>query len=176
MILLTATTAMETSTRKWKVALFAGVATAIVAALLVSLVNTSVLPALLGLLLGAAPVVGFDLARGAFGRSWRPVVAGLIGNVLFLAALFMPGAAPIMVPLLGILSMILWPIVVGAMVQAFSLGRLFLWSLIGLVLGVVAVLVVVAPILGQDPYAWLTPGAMVFWGVWGAAVAIGMGR
>lgn len=175
MTLLTAST-MGTSTAKWKVAVFAGVATAIVAAVLVLLINTPVLPAILGLVLGAAPVVGFDLARGALGKSWRPVIAGLIGNILFLAAIFVPGAAPVVVPVVGILSMILWPIIVGAMVSEFSLGRLFLWSLIGLVVGVVAVLVVVAPILGQDPYAWLMPAAIVFWGVWGAAVGIGMGR
>lgn len=171
MTLLTAMNVAQTTDNKWKTSLYAGLATAVVALVMVLLMGVPFLPILLGLLLGAAPLVGYDLARGAFGTNWRPVIAGIIGNILFLAGLFLPGEAfAVVAPAVGVLSMILWPIVVGAMTPNQSVGKLLIASLLGLLLGLAIVLAVVAPLFGQNPYAWLGLAGVVFWSVWGGTV------
>ena len=120
MTILTAMSVARTDGNHWKVALYAGLATAVVALLMVLLRGVPFLGALLGILLGAAPLVGHDLARGAFGANWRSVIAGLIGTILFVVGIFLPRvwaedfgwiAAGSIV---SILSTILWSIVVGA--------------------------------------------------------------
>ncbi len=171
MTILTAMNIAQTDDNRWKVLLYAGGATVVVVLLMILLIGVPFLPVLLGILIGAAPLVGYDLARGVLGVDWRPVIAGLIGNILFVAGFFVPGEAyGLVVAIVGILSMILWPIVVGAMSPNQSVGKLLLASLIGLVLGIIVVVAVVIPLFGQNPYSWLRVAAILLWAVWGGAV------
>ena len=170
MIPLTAMSASQSSSNMWKTAVYAGVATGVIALVMTLVIGVPVVGPILGLLIGAGPIVGYDLARGAFGNNWRPVIAGIIGNVLFLAGIFLPGEAfPVVAGIVGVLSAILWPIIVGAMVSEQSLGKLFLGSLLGLILGLVVALVV-ASTMGQDPSQWPRVAGVIFWLVWGGTV------
>lgn len=172
MTLLSTLTASRSNANLWLAAVYAGVITGIIALAMILLINVPVLWVVAGLLIGAGPVLGYDLARGQLGASWKPVIGGIIGTILFvlgLVPLFVPIAAiavPILVVVAGLLSVILWPIVVGAMSPNQSIGRLLLGSLLGLVIGLVVVLAVVAPIMGQNP-SWIGTGMVVFWAVWG---------
>ncbi len=170
MTVATAPTPEVTTINRWLVSLYAGIFTAVVALVLVLVTNIPILAALIGLLIGIAPILAYQVALGTLGRNWRPVIAGLIGYVLFLAALFLPSeAVGWAVPVLGLLSMIIWPLIVGAMMRDQSVGRLFLASLIGLVLGVAAAFIT-GLILGQDPYAWVGLAGILFFSFWGGTV------
>ena len=177
MTILTATSVAQTNDERRKAALYAGLATAVVALLMALLKGVPVVVALLGVVIGAAPIVGYDFARGALGANWRPIVAGLIGNNLFLVGFIVLAilrvspigdAFPVIVIVAGILSTILWPIVVGAMSPNQSLGKLLLASIIGLILGII-VLLVVALMAGQNPSNW-SGIAVPAWAVWGGTV------
>lgn len=170
MIPLTAMSASQSGSNVWKAALYAGVATAVVAFVMTLLIGVPVIAPIVGLLIGAAPILGLDLARGALGANWRPVIAGIVGNILFVAGIFLPGEAfPVVAGVVGVLSTILWPIIVGAMVSEQSLGKLLLGSLLGLLLGLVIALFV-ASAMGQDPTQWPRVAGIVFWAVWGGTV------
>ena len=172
MTILTATSVAQTNDDRWKAAMYAALAAAVVSLLMVLLKGVPVLGALLGIVIGAAPIVGYDFARGALGENWRPVIAGLIGNVLFVVGIVLPGVFTedigfVFVGLIvSILTAIIWPIVVGAMSPNHSIGKLLLASIIGLILGLI-VYVVVA---GQDPTSWPGIAAVLFWAVWGGTV------
>ena len=172
MTILTATSVAQTNDDRWKAAMYAALAAAVVSLLMVLLKGVPVLGALLGIVIGAAPIVGYDFARGALGENWRPVIAGLIGNVLFVVGIVLPGVFTedigfVVVGLIvSILTAIIWPIVVGAMSPNHSIGKLLLASIIGLILGLI-VYVVVA---GQDPTSWPGIAAVLFWAVWGGTV------
>ena len=179
MTILTAMNAAQTNDDRWKVSLYAGLATAVVALLMVLLKSVPVLAALLGVVVGAAPLLGYDFARGVLGANWRPVIAGLIGNILFIVGFVIlqvvgfaePGAAyGWTVPALMILSIILWPIVVGAMSPNQSVGKLLVASLLGLILGLIVVLAVILPLFGQNPSSWPGIAAILFLSVWGGTV------
>lgn len=171
MTILTATSAAQTNTERWKASLYAALAAAVVALLMALLKGVPVLGPLLGIVIGAAPIVGYDFARDALGESWRPVIGGLIGNVLFVIG-FYPGLFSedigfVLVGLvISILSAILWPIVVGAMSPNQSIGKLLLASIIGLILGLIVYFVAA----GQDPTSWPGIAAILFWAVWGGTV------
>ena len=176
MTILTAATVAETNTERWKAPLYAAVAAAVVALLMSLLHGVPVLGGLLGIVIGAAPIVGYDYARGALGQNWRPVIAGLIGSIFFVVGVVLPGVFtdsfgfvvagfPI-----AILTTILWPIVVGAMSANQSILRLLLASVIGLILGYIVILAIVLPLLGQNPTTWPAIAAILYWAVWGAAV------
>lgn len=165
----TATPTPASRTNPWSASLYAGLLTAIVALILVLLAGVPVVPALVGLLLGAAPVLAVQMATGGVGQ-WKPVIGGMIGFILFVAGLFVPGEAfGWVAPVLALLSMILWPILVGAMSARHSVGRLLLASLLGLVLAVV-IFFVVASLMGQDPEGWVGTASIFALSFWGGTV------
>ena len=171
MTILTATSVAQTNTERWRASLYAALAAAVVSLLMVLLKGVPVVGPLLGIVIGAAPIVGYDFARGALGESWRPVIAGLIGNVFFVIGfypgLFVEDIGFFAVGLLvSILTTILWPIVVGAMSPNQSIWKLLLSSIIGLILGLVAYFAAA----GQDPTSWLGISTILFWAVWGGTV------
>lgn len=168
MIPLTAMSASKSGSNLWVSSLAAAVVTAVVAAVMVFTAGIAVVPALLGLLIGAAPIIGYDLARGSFGSNWRPVIAGIIGTILFVVAIFLPSETfGIVVAVVGLLStLIVWPIVVGAMSPSHSIGKLWVASLLGLIIG----LAVVSAVAGQDPYSWLPTAGVLFFACWGGTV------
>ena len=172
MTILTATSVAQTNDDHRKAAMYAALAAAVVSLLMVLLKGVPVLGALLGIVIGAAPIVGYDFARGALGENWRPVIAGLIGNVLFVVGIVLPGVFTedigfVFVGLIvSILTAIIWPIVVGAMSPNHSIGKLLLASIIGLILGLIVYFVVA----GQDPTSWPGIAAVLFWAVWGGTV------
>ena len=172
MTILTATSAAQTNTERWKASLYAALAAAVVSLLMVLLKGVPVLGALLGIVIGAAPIVGYDYARGALGENWRPVIAGLIGNVAFIIGIALPavftddfGFVATGIPI-SIITVILWPIVVGAMSPNQSIWKLLVASLIGLILAWIVSFFAA----GQDPTSWPGLAAILFWAVWGGTV------
>ena len=172
MTILTATSVAQTSTERWKASLYAALAAAVVALLMVLLRGVPVLGALLGIVIGAAPIVGYDYARGALGENWRPVIAGLIGAVAFVIGIALPavftddfGFVVAGLPI-SILTVIIWPIVVGAMSPNQSIWRLLLASIIGLILGLIVYFIAA----GQDPTSWPGIASILFWAFWGGTV------
>lgn len=159
----------------WTTALYAGLFTAIAALIFVYTTGAPIVPALAGLLIGAAPVLAYQLVVGGLGSNWRPVIAGILGFILFVAALFVPSPAVGWVtPVLALLSMlILWPIFVGAMSPDHSVGRLFLSSLLGLILGI-AIFFIVGLLMGQNPNAWVSPAGILFFAFWGGTVGVAL--
>jgi len=168
MIPLTAMSASKSSSNLWVSTLAAALVTAVAAAAMVYTAGMAVVPALFGLLIGAAPIIGYDLARGGFGSNWKPVIGGLIGNILFVAALFLPGESfGIVVAVVGLLStLLIWPIVVGIMSPSHSVGKLWIASILGLIIGLVAV----NAVAGQDPTSWLITAGVLFFACWGGTV------
>jgi hypothetical protein len=156
MLSLTVVTATRPTASPVLAALYAGVATALAAlatALLFQAENL-VLWILAFLLIGIAPVIGYQLATGQLGSDWKPLIGGLLGFILL------------------ILGWILWPILVGAMTRGQSVGRLFLASLVGIILGIV-VFLIAASAMGQNP-SWISTGFILLWAVWGATVGAAM--
>jgi len=168
MIPLTAMSVSKSGSNLWIASLAAALVTAVLAAVMVYTVGMPVVPALLGLLIGAGPIIGYDLARGNFGSNWKPVIGGIIGFILFVAAIFLPGETfGIIVAVAGLLStLIIWPIVVGAMSPSHSIGKLWVASLLGLIIG----LAVVSAVAGQDPNSWLKTAGVLFFACWGGTV------
>lgn len=168
MIPLTAMSATKSGGNLWIASLAAAIVTAVVAAVMIYTASMPVVPALLGLLIGAAPILGYDLARGGFGSNWKPVIAGIIGNILFVIAIFLPAETfGIVVAVAGLLStLIIWPIVVGAMSPSHSIGKLWIASILGLIIG----LAVVSAVAGQDPNTWPTTAGVLFFACWGGTV------
>lgn len=152
----------------WIASLAAAIVTAVVAAAMVYTTGMAVVPALLGLLIGAAPIIGYDLVRGGFGSNWKPVIGGIVGFILFVAAIFLPGETfGIVAAVAGLLStLLIWPIVVGAMSPSHSIGKLWIASLLGLIIG----LAVVSAVAGQDPNSWLKTAGVLFFACWGGTV------
>ena len=172
MTILTATSAGLTDMERWKSSLYAALAAAVVALLMVLLKGVPVLGGLLGIVIGAAPIVGYDFARGALGENWRPVIAGLIGNVAFLIGIALPavftddfGFVVVGFPI-SIITVILWPILVGAMSPNQSIWKLLLASIIGLILAWIVSFLAA----GQDPTSWPGIAAILFWAVWSGTV------
>ena len=158
MLLLTTMTATSSGSDSnvWRSALYAGGVTAIAALATVLLFRAEIpvlyIPAFL--LIGAAPVLGFDLAKGRLGQDWKPLIGGLLGFILL------------------ILGFILWPILVGAMGKSQSIGKLLVASIIGIVLGILAFLIL-GSIRGQDPI-WVLAGFTLLWAVWGGTCGAAM--
>jgi hypothetical protein len=179
MLPLTAMTITRTRGNVGLSAVYAGVFSAIAALAMVLLFDTPALWPIAGILIGAGPVLGYDLARGQLGTNWRPLIGGLIGYILFAIGwipFFVPLAAfaAFLLPVVaGILSVILWPIAVGAMSPNHSIGRLLLASLLGFVLGGLVMLAIVATIMGQDP-GWLRIGLVLFWAIWAGTCGVAM--
>lgn len=153
MVSLTAVTATTTEKSPWRAMAFAAVFSAIVA-LATALLFQAAIPVLYiiaFLLIGAAPVLGYDLAQGRLGRDWKPLIGGILGFLL---------------------TFILWPILVGALSKEQSIWRLLLFSVVGFLLGVIGFLIL-GSIVGQDP-AWVQWGWVVLWAIWGGACGAAM--
>jgi hypothetical protein len=167
--------AVAPATRKspWTPSLYAGLFTAVIALIYVLVLGMAIVPAIVGLLIGAAPILGYQYSRGVLGSDWKPVIGGILGFILFAAGFFLPEALGWVTLVLGLLSMIIWPIVVGAMMAEQSIGRLLLASLLGFVLGF-AVAFVVGLLMGQNPYAWVGLAGVLFFAFWGGTVGAAM--
>ena len=132
---------------------FAALFTAIVA-LATALLFQAAIPILYilaFLLIGAAPVLGYQMAEGALGRDWKTLVGGIVGFIL---------------------TFILWPILVGLFSKEQSVWRLLLASIVGFLLGLIAFLIM-GSVVGQDP-AWVQWGWVVLWAIWGGAAGAAM--
>jgi hypothetical protein len=138
------------------VAIYSAVATAIaaIATALLFQAEILVLYILAFLLIGFGPVIGYQLATGRLGSDWKPLIGGLLGFILL------------------ILGWILWPILVGAMTRGQSVGKLFIASLVGIILGIV-VFLIAASVMGQNP-SWIATGFTLLWAVWGGTVGAAM--
>jgi hypothetical protein len=156
MLPLTTMTAERPTASPVMAAVYAAIATAIaaIATALLFQAEILILYLLAFLLIGIAPVIGYQLATGRLGSDWRPLIGGLISFILL------------------ILGWLLWPILVGAMTKGQSVGKLFIASLIGIILGFV-VFLIVASAMGQDP-SWIATGFTLLWAVWGAVVGWAM--
>lgn len=156
MLPLTTMTATGSESNVWRTAIYAGGITAL-AALATALLFRAEIPFLYipaFLLIGAGPVLGFDLAKGQLGVDWKPLVGGILGFVLL------------------ILGFILWPILVGAMSKTQSIGKLLIASIIGIIVGILAFLIL-GSMMGQDPI-WILPGFTLLWAVWGGVCGAAM--
>jgi ABC-type antimicrobial peptide transport system permease subunit len=58
------------------------------------------------------------------------------------------------------------------MTRGQSVGKLFLGSLVGIILGIV-VFLIVASVMGQNP-SWISTGFTLLWAVWGGTVGAAM--
>jgi hypothetical protein len=156
MLPLTTMTAVRPTASPLIVALYAGVATALAALATALLFQAEivVLYLLAFLLIGIGPVIGYQLATGQLGSDWKPLIGGLLSFILL------------------ILGWLLWPILVGAMTRGQSVGKLFIASLIGIILGVV-VFLIAASVMGQNP-GWIGTGFVLLWAVWGGTVGTAM--
>ncbi len=151
MLPLTAMTADRPTVNPWLTSVYAGVATAVGAIIAVLLFQAEnvVLAAIAFLLVGAGPVIGYQLATGKLGADWKPIIGGLIGFVVL------------------ILGFLLWPLLVGVMSKDQSVGKLYVGSIVGIILGVI-VFLLIGTAMGQNP-SWLGPGFVFLWAVWGGA-------
>ena len=160
MIPLTAATVSRTDVRPavnlWLASLYGGVITALLAALFVTLFKGENPPLyILGFLLtGIGPVLGYVLAAGRLGSSIKGIIGGLIGSIV------------------PVVSILFWPILVGALDSTQSVGKLILGSIIGAILGAI-VFLLVANSRGQDP-SWLGIGVVLFLAVWGGSCSAAM--
>jgi len=156
MIPLTAATANRSSTNMWTSALYAGGISAVIAWIMVMLFKAEI-PAgyILGLvLIGAGPILGYNLAKGSLLSNWGAMIGGMVSFIL-------PGV-----------GMLLWPIIVGALDKTQSIGKLFLGSLLGIVLAIV-VFFILANTMGQNP-TWITTGVVFLFAVWGGTMGAAM--
>lgn len=144
------------STNFWMASVYAGVITAVFAILtaLMFQAENPVLYIPAFLLIGVGPVLGYQFATGKPGSDWKSIIAGFVSFVLL------------------ILGFILWPILVGALTKGQSIGKLFLASLIGIILGAV-VLLIAASTMGSNP-SWIATGFVLLWAVWGGACGAAM--
>jgi hypothetical protein len=153
MVSLTAVTATSTEKSPWRAMAFAALFTAVMA-LATALLFQAAMPILYilaFLLIGAAPVLGAQMAEGQLGRDWKALIGGIIGSIF---------------------AVVLWPILVGLLDRDQSVGRLLLASIVGFLLGVIGFWIL-GSIVGQDP-AWVQWGWVVLWALWGGAVGAAM--
>ncbi len=156
MLPLTTMTTVRPTASPVMVAVYSAIATAIVAIATALLFQAEivVLYVIAFLLIGVAPVIGYQLATGQLGADWKPLIGGLISFILL------------------ILGWVLWPILVGAMTKGQSVGKLFIASLVGIILGII-VLLIAASAMGQNP-GWIATGFTLLWAVWGGTVGAAM--
>ena len=101
------------------------------------------------LLTGIGPVLGYAFASGRIGASIPGLIGGIIGSII------------------PVVSILLWPILVGAFTRTQSIGKLLVGSIIGALLGG-AVFFLMAQSMGQDP-SWFGAGVILTFAVWGGA-------
>jgi hypothetical protein len=139
----------------WMASIYGGVITAIIAIAFHFLLpmNQPILWGLALLLIGVGPVLGYQLAAGKLGSDWKAIIGGILGSII---------------PILG--QLLLWPLFVWLFNRSFSLGRLYLGSIVGMVLGV-AVFFLIATLMGQDPYTWVGLAWTLAASMWGGTTA-----
>jgi hypothetical protein len=149
----TTATAGSESRNVWMASAYAGVITALLAVVFTLLFQAEqlILYIIALLLIGAGPVLGYQLSRGKIFSDWKAIIGGIVGMILLFIG---------------------WPILVGALSKDQSVGKLFLGSLLGIVLGVV-VFLLLQTLFGQNPYfvgtSWVLLSA-VWGGTCGAAM------
>ena len=111
------------------------------------------------LLLGAGPVLGYAWSTGSIRRNVLTLIMGAGGFLLGV----------------GILSAVIWPIIVGSTSKQHTIGSLLTWSLFGQVVGIAAILALLPPVLGQNP-AWIQLGFLLWGLTWGLCVSHGLGE
>jgi len=139
----------------WMASIYGGVITAIIAIAVHFLLpmNQPILWGLALLLIGVGPVLGYQLAAGKLGSDWKTIIGGILGSII---------------PILG--QLLLWPLFVWLFNRSFSLGRLYLGSFIGILLGI-AVFFLVATLMGEDPYTWVGLAWTLAASMWGGSTA-----
>ena len=155
MIPLTAVAAAKPQTNPWMASLWGGGISALIAAAFGWLLGTN-MPILWGLaliLIGVGPVLGYQLAAGKLGRDWKSIIGGFLGGII---------------PLAGWL--ILWPLFVWLFNRKFPLGRLYLGSLVGIILGFI-VWWAIAMMMGQNPEVWFGLAWALAASAWGGSAA-----
>jgi len=151
MIPLTTMTMTRPATNPWLVSVYAGIFTAIAAAAF-ALSFQAAVPALYiitFLLIGVAPVLGYQIATGALGDDWKALIGGLIGAI-------------------PVVEIVLWPILVGALSRTQAIGKLFMANLIALILGGLVFLLLTKVLNSQDP-SWLPVAFTIAASIWGGA-------
>ena len=152
MTILAATTAGESKSNVWMTALYAGLATAIIA-IITCLTFEWEMPFLYipaYLLIGIGPVLGYQFTAGNLG-DWKSLLGGFLGQII---------------PVFG------WPILVGLFSKEQSVGKLILASLLGSVIAI-SVFFIMQTVLGLNPYIIGTSfivGAACWGGTVGAAM------
>lgn len=142
----------EQSASPWMGALYAAIFTGVIA-FLTTLGIAREAPILyipLFLLIGIGPVLGYQMARGQLAKDWKALLGGLLGFII------------------PIVSIILWPILVGVLDRTQSIGRLLLGSFLGAILGAI-VFFALASMIGQNP-SWIGTGFAVAMAIWGATI------
>lgn len=154
MIPLTAISATKPG-NPWLSAIYAAILTAIAAyAAGYFLQADQLVPFAVALLLtGIGPVLGYALTTGRVGTS----IPGIIGGII--------GAIPVV-------SVILWPLLVGLFTRTQSIGKLFLGSLIGVIVAL-ALFFGLASTIGQDP-SWFNLGFVAALAIWAAISSAAM--
>lgn len=152
MIPLTAMTASKPNANPLMGALYAAIFTAIIAFIFVFTLQAEMpflyIPAFL--LTGIGPVLGYQMARGRIASDWKALLGGLLGYII------------------PIVSVILWPVLVGALDRTQSIGRLLLGSVIGAIVAI-AIFLGIATVMGQNP-SWFGTGFVLMEAVWAAVV------
>jgi hypothetical protein len=188
MLPLTAMTATSAAPAKspWLTSIYAGLVTAILT-LACSYALAAAIPILyipLFLLIGAGPVLGYQIAFGQPGRDWKPIIGGVLGMII-VPLLFVlwpglvivigaeqPATAAVVGMVVASLCFVLWPVLVGAMSKDQSIGRLFLGSVIGAVIFVV-VFLALGFAIGQAP-SWVRLGFTLAFSAWGGTCGAAM--
>lgn len=132
----------------WRASILAGTITALIASAFAILLQMEqpmmYIPAIL--LVGAGPIIGYALAAGRL--AILPLIGGIISSLLF------------------VLSFILWPLFVGILSREHRIGRLYLGSFIGFILGFAVLAVIALSEYGQNP-VWLSVGYVALSAIWG---------
>jgi len=151
MLPLTAVHAARPSGNPLLASLYAGVLTALIAYAAVYFLQSDqlILFVVALLLTGIGPVLGYAFASGRVGASVPGMIGGIIGSII------------------PVVSILLWPILVGAFTKTQSIGKLLVGSIIGAILGAV-VFFGMASAMGQDP-SWFGAGIILTFAVWGGA-------
>lgn len=137
-------------TNSGRALLYAAIFTGIIAlaAALLFQAEILVLFVLAFLLIGAGPVLGYQMATGRLGGDWQAIIGGILSFILL------------------ILGWLLWPILVGALSRTQSIGNLFLGSITGIAVGIALFLLSVT-VLGQNP-STIMVSFILIWIGWGA--------
>ena len=161
MLTVAVDTSDENQSNEMQVRLFTAVASIIATVIGLLLVRSGNLYTLIAalLIIGIGPVLGYGLATNSIGKSIVPMILGAVGSTLGV----------------GVLSPVLWPILVGATLRSVSLAKLLLWSVIADIIGLLAVFLIVVPTMGQNP-SWMQTAFLV-WGIlWGLGVSYALSK